>query len=404
MNKVIVIGGGASGLTAAISAARCGNEVIILEKNNTCGKKILVTGNGKCNYFNENFTSSHYDSYDKSLIKSIINKENKQIVLDFFTSIGIIPNIKNDYYYPHSNQAITIINALLLEIKNLNIQVITNTKVLKINKKDNEFIIDTNNKIYKGNKVIISTGSYAYYKEEDVNSYNLIHNLKHTIIKPLPALVQLKVDNSICKKWAGVRVTSKIKLYENNKYIKEETGELMLTNYGVSGICAMQLSGLIAKGLNQGKKEEIIINFIPDIADNEKDMQKFLDNYNKNHNYLVKEICDNLINYKLGNALNNKINDYYYNSLSQKEKNQLIHNLINYKINITSTNSYKESQTCSGGIPLKEINLKTMESLKIKNLYFTGEIIDINGDCGGYNLGFAWISGLLAGGATNDKN
>lgn len=404
MDKIIVVGGGASGLVAAISAARCGNDVVILEKNNSCGKKILVTGNGKCNYFNENLDSSHYDSYDKSLIKNIINIKNKQMVLDFFNSIGIIPNIKNDYYYPHSNQAITIINALLSELKNLGVQIINNTKVLKIEKKDNDFILETNNNKYKGTKVIIATGCYAYYNEDDVNSYNLIKKINHTIIKPLPALVQLKMDNNICKKWAGVRITSNIKLYENNKYIKEETGELMLTSYGISGICAMQLSGLIAKGLSQSKKEEIVINFIPDIATNKKELQSFLDKYNKNHNYKVKEICDNLINYKLGNAINSRINELYYNNLTSKEKNELINNLINYKVNIIGTNSYKEAQTCSGGIPLNEINLKTMESLKIKNLYFTGEIIDINGDCGGYNLAFAWISGLLAGGATNDKN
>ena len=402
MKRVIVIGGGASGLVAAIEAARSGNNVIILERSSSCGKKILVTGNGKCNYFNEDMDSSHYDSYNKSLIENIINDKNKKMVLEFFDSIGIIPNIKDGYYYPHSNQAVTILNALMLEIKRLGVRFNCDTKVLKIRKDNSGFVIDTNNGSYDCDKVIMAVGSYAYYKKEDVNGYELIVDFKHNIIKPLPALVQLKIDSNICRKWAGVRVSSKIKLYENNTFVREEFGELMLTNYGISGICAMQLSGIIAKRLNQGKKEEIIINFVPDIADNHKDMHTFLRNYNKNHNYKVQEICDNLINYKLGNALNNNINDVYYNNLSSKDKNDLIERLINYKVNIIGTNSYKDAQTCSGGIPLKEINLQTMESLKVKGLYFAGEIIDINGDCGGYNLAFAWISGLLAGGACND--
>ncbi|MEE3342685.1 MAG: aminoacetone oxidase family FAD-binding enzyme [Bacilli bacterium] len=399
MNTVIVVGGGASGLVAAIKAARGGNKVIILEKNNTCGKKILVTGNGRCNYFNDKFGSEYYDSYDKRLIDIIINDKNRIMVLDFFNSIGVVPNIKNGYYYPHSNQAVSIVNALMLEVNRLGINVICNTKVLKIEKKSNTFIVDSNNGKYSCNKLIIAAGSYAYYNEKDVNSYNLLNSLDHSIIKPLPALVQVRLDSKICKKWSGVRINSNIKLIEDNKFVREEDGELMLTNYGVSGICVMQLSGIIAKGLAENKKEEIVINFVPDIANDVDDLLRYLDGYNKNHNYKVREICDNLINYKLGNALNEIINDFYYNDLSKKEKYMLVNNLVNYKVNVVSTNSFKEAQTCSGGVSLKEINLNTMESLIIKDLYIIGEVVDINGDCGGYNLGFAWISGLIAGGA-----
>ena len=401
MNRVIVIGGGASGLVAAINAARYGNEVIILERNNSCGKKILVTGNGRCNYFNEDFTSNHYDSYDRNLIDNIINDNNKKKVMNFFDSIGVIPNIKNGYYYPHSNQSVSILNALMIEINRLNIKVICNTLVLNIKKVDGIFEIVTNDILYKCDKAIIATGSMAYYREE-VNSYDLLSGFGHSIIKPLPALVQLRSNNKICKKWAGVRVNSKIKLYENNKFIKDDVGELMLTNYGISGICAMQLSGLVAKGLDRGDKEEIVINFVPDIANNQKELLEFLDNYNKNHNFKVSEIVDNLINYKLGNALNDKINDFYYNDLSMKQREIIANNLTNFKVNIIDINSFKEAQTCSGGIPLSEINLETMESLKVKNLFFTGEVVDLNGDCGGYNLGFAWISGILAGGVLGD--
>ena len=311
MSKVIVIGGGASGLVAAINAARGNNEVIILEKNNSCGKKILVTGDGKCNYFNQDIDVKYYHSSNDELLDIIINNTNKKLVLDFFDSIGIIPNIRNGYYYPHSNQAITIVNALLNEVNRLGISVFCNTKVIDINKKESIFEIRTDKMLYKADKVIVATGSKAYYNN-DVNSYELVGNLVNNVIKPLPALVQLKIDSNVCKKWSGVRVNSLIKLYEDSKYLKEETGELMLTNYGVSGICAMQLSSYISRGLDEDKREELFINFVYDIAKNSEELLKFLDKYNKNHNYRVRERCDNLINYKLGNAINSKINHIPY--------------------------------------------------------------------------------------------
>ena len=399
--KIIVIGSGASGLTAAIKAKSNNNEVIILEKNNKVGKKILVTGNGKCNYYNDDFSKLHYHSTNKEIISNLINDTNQKKITTYFNELGLIPYIKDGYYYPHSNQAITVLNALTKKITDLNIKVYTNTKVINITK-ENKFIIKTNNGEFIADKVIVATGSYAYYKDE-INSYNLLKKLNHKIIKPLPALVQLKTNNSICKKWAGVRVKGAIKLIIDNNEIREEKGELMLTSYGVSGICAMQLSGEIAKNIDKNKKVYLIINFIEDIATTKEELKKYLDNYNKNKDYKVNEILDNLLNYKLGNCLCDSISDLYYNNLSNKELDKLLSNLIEFKIEITATNSFKEAQTCTGGIPLEEINPQTMESLKVKDLYITGEVLDITGDCGGYNLAFAWLSGLLAGSdAKND--
>ena len=393
--NIIVIGGGASGMVAAITAARRGASVTILERLSTCGKKILVTGNGRCNYYNETVNIDFYNSTKKNILKSIINDKNNTLVHKFFSSIGIIPRIKDGYYYPYSNQAVTILNALKEEIQNLGIKVVLDYKVTSIKKINGEFIINDDN-CYKASKVIVASGGYAYYKEDEVNSYKLVND--HKIIKPLPALVQLKVDSPITKKWAGVRDYAMLSLYINDKYKARETGEIMLTNYGLSGICAMQLSGECARAIDEGKKVEIVINFVPELAKTESEMEKFLESYNMSiKKRTIGQLLDNMLNYKLSNIISANYKDKYYNNLSSSEKKQIISRLIEYKVKINGTNTFKEAQVTTGGVSLEEININTMESLKQKNLYIIGELLDVDGKCGGYNLGFAWISGILAG-------
>lgn len=394
MKKVVIIGGGASGLVAAIYAAKEGNEVTILERNNSVGKKILITGNGRCNYFNENQSLSHYHSSDIQELKKILTIHNLSEVLGFFDEIGIVPKIKNDYYYPNSNQAVSIKEALLLECELSKVKIKTDYLVTKIIKKDNKFII---NDEITADKVIIAAGSKAAPKTgSDGIGYTLAKKLNHTIIKPLPALVQL-ISNDSTKDWNGIRCDVNVTLIENGKEINEETGEIQLTDYGVSGICVFNLSGYIAKGLDQNKKEEILINFLPEI----KDFTTFMnERNNKVKGRNISRLFDGLLNYKLADVLikKSKINkESYWNDLTPKEKETLKQNITKFKLNITGTNSFDKAQVCSGGIPLTEINPLTMESLKTKDLYFAGEILDVNGDCGGYNLTFAWATGMLAG-------
>lgn len=394
MKKVVIIGGGASGLVAAIYSAKAGNNVTILERNNSVGKKILITGNGRCNYFNENQSLDHYHSSDKHLLGKILTIHNLSEVLGLFDEIGIVPKIKNNYYYPNSNQAVSIKEALLLECQLLGVQIKTDYLVQEIIKQDNKFII--NNEI-TADKVIIATGSKAAPKTgSDGIGYTIAKKLNHTIIKPLPALVQLQSDDSI-KDWNGIRCDVNVTLMEKGKKIKEEIGEIQLTDYGVSGICIFNLSGYIARGLDNNQKEELLINFLPDI----KDFITYMEERNKKvKGRNISRLFDGLLNYKLADVLikKSKINkDAYWNQLTQKQKENLSQNITNLKLNITGTNSFDKAQICSGGIPLTEINQTTMESLKTQGLYFAGEILDVNGDCGGYNLSFAWVTGMLAG-------
>lgn len=398
MKKVIVVGGGASGLVAAIVASnKC--DVTIIEKNSNCGKKILVTGNGKCNYFNEDFDVIHYNDLR---LNKIITEDNKKMVLGFFEELGIVAKVKNGYYYPYSNQAVSIQNALLTEIKNRNIKVITDTVVQNI-KYNNNFIIETNNGIYESDKVILATGSIAFYSDECLkNGYSIAKKFNHTIKEVLPGLTALRGSESYYKEWNGIRCDAKLSLYIDDNFIKEEVGELQLTNYGISGICTMQLSNKCVPYINTNNVH-IIINFLDFLGiKNKDDFKKYLENRNnllKGRN--ISELFDSLLNYKLTNLLLkiSKINfNKQYDELSKKDIDILASNMVNFDFKVVGYNSYKEAQICLGGVSLSEINIDTMESLNQKGLYIVGELLDVNGDCGGFNLGFAFLSGMLAGG------
>ena len=397
MKEVVIVGGGASGLTAAITAARNGKDVTLIERNNKCGKKILITGNGRCNFWNTDENLSHFHSSNSNLLKEFITDERKNSILKFFDSLGLAYKTKNGYYYPFSNQAFTIENALLSECKKLNIKIINDITVEKIIKKDC-FIINPDKEKITAKNIIIATGSKAAPKTgSDGLGYEISKSLGHNIITPLPSLVQLKADEPYFKNWSGIRTDVKVNLLINHKYIKSETGEVQLTNYGLSGICIFNLSGETAKALNQNKNVIISINFIP-FASNPK---IFLQTLNKNsYHKTISELLEGILHYKLVDIIIKKTHlkrDLLLNTLTDNELNNLIKTLTDFQIEILDTHTLDHAQVCSGGIPLTEINSKTLESLKVKNLYFTGEIIDIDGDCGGYNLGWAWISGIIAG-------
>lgn len=397
MKEVVIVGGGASGLTAAITAARNGKDVTIIERNNKCGKKILITGNGRCNFWNTDENLSHFHSSNSNLLKEFITDERKNSILKFFDSLGLAYKTKNGYYYPFSNQAFTVENALLSECKKLNIKIINDITVEKIIKKDC-FIINPDKEKITAKNIIIATGSKAAPKTgSDGLGYEISKSLGHNIITPLPSLVQLKADEPYFKNWSGIRTDVKVNLLINHKYIKSETGEVQLTNYGLSGICIFNLSGETAKALNQNKNVIISINFIP-FASNPK---IFLQTLNKNsYHKTISELLEGILHYKLVDIIIKKTHlkrDLLLNTLTDNELNNLIKTLTDFQIEILDTHTLDHAQVCSGGIPLTEINSKTLESLKVKNLYFTGEIIDIDGDCGGYNLGWAWMSGIIAG-------
>lgn len=403
MSKVVIVGGGASGLVAAIYAARNRNDVLILEKKEVVGKKILATGNGRCNYFNSDQNIEHFKSAENEQIKDVINKENQNEILDFFYDIGIEPKIKNGYYYPLSNQAVTVRDALLKEAQMSNVEIKTETNVQNITKDGQKFVIfNSEEKIY-ADKVILACGSKAALKNDyDANGYKLCEEFGINIVKPLPALVQLKGKEKFFKKWNGIRADAKVELYENGIKKIEDVGEIQLTDYGISGICVFNLSGMAIRGLDKGNKEQVKINFLFNIGLNEKeDFVKWMDMRNERiQDRTICELLYGVLNKKLVDILLKEANvdeSLVWNNLSEKEKIEFARMIVDLKIDITGSNSFDKAQVCSGGVSLKEMNLLTMESKKVQNLFIVGELLDVNGDCGGYNLEWAWITGMIAG-------
>lgn len=407
MNRVIIIGGGASGLTAAICLKRRGIDVTILEKNKQVGKKILITGAGKCNYFNEDFTSTHFVATNSECISNFITEKNVKMTKEFLDSLGIIPKIKNGYYYPNSLKAVSIQNSLLTELRNLHIPILCDVTVNEITKKD-YFVLQTTKGQFESENLIVATGSKAYYNtEESTFLLDSLKKLGHTIIPIYPGLVQLKAKGNFFKEWAGIRTEAKLSLFIQNKLKKEVIGEVQLTNYGISGICTMLLSNILVPKL-QEEKVEIQINFLESIQiETLEEAKGFLEKRNTClQNRTISELLDTILDYKLTNALLKIVGlppNITLSSCSREKVDQFLQYLISFPLEIIGYNSFKEAQICLGGIDLGEIDIKTMESKKVRNLYMIGEILDMNGDCGGYNLGFAWMSGILAGnGVLND--
>ena len=380
--QIVIIGSGASGLAAGISLLRCGNDVTILERNNISGKKLLLTGAGRCNYFNSNQNIAHYHSSNKDILEKIITSDNIRLVEEFIVSLGIVPKVKDGYYYPFSNQAYNMKELLERTYLDLGGKIKYNYLVEKVEKKSNLFLINDN---ISCDKLILATGSKAYKMTgSDGSGYQLAKKFNHHIVKVLPSLTSLITREKINLK--GVRVDAKVTLYEDGVKVREELGQVQFTDYGLSGICIFNLSYYAVKGLNENKKEVIKIVLMPF-------MDKVSFKNKKVYDLLLGFLPNKMIDYILKTL--NISKDMYYEDLSNDKKQELTKILKEMEFNITSYKEFDFSQVCSGGVSLREINPLTMESIFVKNLYIIGELLDVNGDCGGYNLTFAFLSGIL---------
>lgn len=380
--KIIIIGSGASGLAAGISLLRCGYDVTILERNNISGKKLLLTGAGRCNFFNNDQNIVHYHSSDKDILAKIITSDNIHLVEDFITSLGIVPKVKDGYYYPFANQAYNMKELLERTYLDLGGKIKYNYLVEKIEKKNSLFLI---NDTISCDKLILATGSKAYKMTgSDGIGYQLAKKFNHHIVKVLPSLTSLITREKTNLK--GVRVDAKVTLYEDGVKVREELGQVQFTDYGLSGICIFNLSYYAVKGLNKNKKEVITIDLMPF-------MDKVSFKNKKVYDLLLGFLPNKMIDYILKTLDISK--DVYYEDLSNDKKQELTKILKEMEFNITSYKEFDFSQVCSGGVSLREINPLTMESIFVKNLYIIGELLDVNGDCGGYNLTFAFLSGIL---------
>jgi predicted Rossmann fold flavoprotein len=390
--KIVIVGAGVSGMLAA-SILRHKHEVILIEKNNECGKKILKTGNGKCNFWHTNLESRFYETDDKDKLDSILS--NQEDCLNYLFSLGIYPTIKDGYYYPNSREASSIRDVLVNNLKG--VEVLLNEEVTEVSIVNKKIYLETTNRDLTCDKLIISSGSLASVKE--CNSYFLLKGLTHTINPVLPALTKLKCRGTYLNDWDGVRSQAKVRLIINNRLRKESVGEIQLARDGISGICVFDISGITNKALSKNLDFYVTIDFF------QKDFKEFMDKRNIDEpliNSLKTIFNKKLINLFL--KLSNIDGNRYYNDLTKEEKERLSKIINDFRVDVIGSNDYSNAQVCTGGVPLSEINEKTMESLVVPNFYITGEILDVDGICGGYNMSFAFITGYLAALAIGDHN
>jgi predicted Rossmann fold flavoprotein len=413
---IIIVGGGASGLIAAIAAARKGGSVLVIERKEKAGKKILATGNGKCNFTNIIVTSDSYRSEDITFVGKVLPCFSVQKTIEFFEALGIYPRERNGYLYPNSEQAASVVWVLIMECRRLRVKFALGEKVIAIDKPDYTVITECsilnnrhNNmvpvknqirKIYYGKKLILAAGGCAFPKlGSDGSGYELAKHFGHTVIKPLPALVALKSPAKYCKTLSGIRTTARVAAYACKAVITREEGEIIFTDYGVSGIPIMQLSRYVSRLLDQKEKVHLQIDFLKELSKDEVTglLIKRIE-YSRNKN--LEEMMTGLLNSKLSYILIKEAKlmpKLSVQKLSECDIKALMLQIKEFHMEICGTNSFENAQVCAGGVATKEIDAKTMESKKKRNLFFSGELVDVDGTCGGYNLQWAWTSGYLAG-------
>lgn len=400
--KYIIIGAGASGIACAINLKRKGKDVTLIEKNDKLGKKLLLTGNGRCNYFNSDFNHLKYVTKDYDNLKQIINEDNKNKLLNFFDYIGIKHKIVDSYYYPYSNKSESFLFCLLSTLKELNVDIKYDYNVTKIEKdrNTNKFKIYSDSSFLECDKLVLSTGSLSYPKTGSTgDGFRFLKDLGFDSLNITPALTSLNTNDKILT-LEKIRTPIEASLYIDDKLIHEEKGELQINKDNISGICILNLSNYYV--LNGMKKNSyIFINFLSLLGVTKENYNKFFtDLANCTVKKTIKDILDGILNYKLTNYILKKSNislDKNYFDLSDQEFKTLKNNLISYKIIITGVGDIEKAQTTYGGVHLCDINTYNMELKKISNLYLTGELLEPSGICGGYNLAFSFITGLLVG-------
>ena len=414
--RVAVIGGGASGCMAAITAAQAGADVHIFEKNEKPGKKLYATGNGRCNLTNLHMDDSCYhtrtaDKNGSSLIHSAIERYSPADQIRFFADLGVPVYDRDGYVYPRTNQAQTVVRALEKRIAALGIRVHTGCPVRKIRRSqqgtkadDAVFYVDCNDREARAfDTVILCTGGMAgpqYGTTGD--GYRLAASFSHRIRTPLPALTALECKGQFLKRAAGVRCRAAVTLYTGNdkKQIREgrEEGEVQMTDYGISGIPVMQISGMAARLLESKQRVFVQIDFLPEFSDS-----AFSDEIERrmreDRSQMLGDLFLGLVHKKILDLLLAEKGlqaEMKARRIDDAGIRQILQSMREYTLEVIQVKSFKQAQVTSGGILLEDTDADFQSRLQ-PGLFFAGEVLDVDGRCGGYNLQWAFATGYIAG-------
>lgn len=415
MYDVVVIGGGAAGMMAAIAASREGASVILLEHMDCCGKKILSTGNGRCNYTNKMQGIEYYRGDDPAFVLPALEQFGYEETIAFFRSIGVEPKEKNGYVYPRSMQASSVREALLLELKKHHVKIMLNLGIRSILPKNGHYEICTKNGDFSGKTCILATGGKsAKSTGSDGSGFLYLVSLSHNLSDLVPALTGMQAKQPFSKDLAGIRAEAKVILFVENVQIAEDTGEIQLTDYGISGIPVFQVSRYAAKALQRGESVRAEVNFLPDYPECHTEGEAGLtgisiirDRFTSMGERSAWEVLNGLLNSRLSKVLLERAGipaEKRAAKCSEEEMARLTQVSTRFSYEITGVRKFDQSQVTAGGVLTSEIHAKTMESKLHPGLYFAGEVMDIDGMCGGYNLQWAWSSGHIAGLSAAEKS
>jgi predicted Rossmann fold flavoprotein len=388
---VVIIGAGASGLVTAITSARRGKKVLILEKNSKVGKKLLATGNGRCNITNQRPTPERFYSQNPKFIHQVLEGYNYQSIKQFFKSIGLeLIESKEGKVFPMSLQASSVVNILQSECEQLGVEIICDHHVEKIVNNSSGYLVDG----FSSSKVVIATGhiSAPYLGGVD-DGVGFAKRFGHTIVTPYPSLVQLTSSAKYLKQLSGVKIESRVRCGDIGKQ-----GDVLFTSYGISGLAILDISRVVVQKLRKRKTVKLEIDLMPKMSSEQlislmkkslrKKSQKPLEIWLQGfiHKKLISVILEPL---GLSKLIESQIEVEHITKIVQQLKS--------FVFIVNGSRGYKGAEVATGGVDTKEVNPKTMESIRQKGLYLTGEVVDVDGDRGGFNLHFAWVSGIRVG-------
>lgn len=400
-----IIGAGASGLVCAISAAQNSDnlKIVLLENKDRVGKKILATGNGKCNLSNtDKDVVKNYYSNDIHLVEKVFNVHNYENNISFFNNLGLVCRTDSEgRIYPYSQHSASVLDALRNECERLNIETKCSTKITDVKKEQGKFKIVTDNGTIICSSLVIATGGMSYVNGKELSGYDILKKLGHNVTKLYPSLVPLKAKFPI-KALKGIRFPATVTLCIDGKKVQSEQGEVQFTEQGLSGIAVMQLSQRISRGLAQRKKENytILLDLMPGHSSKniaEILQKKITTNGDASVVHLLHGIFHRMLSLTLIlTALKTDIPENV-SFLSAKQIEAIIKTIKCFEFKIADTTGFANAQVTGGGARLNQFNAETMESTITSGLYAAGEVVDVVGACGGFNLNWAWSSGIIAG-------
>ena len=407
MNKVIVVGGGAAGMMAAISAADSGAEVILIEKNEKLGEKVYITGKGRCNITNESDVENllkNVRSNPKFLYSAFYTFDSYRM-MDFLEGEGLkLKTERGNRVFPESDKSSDVIKTLKKALEKRKVKIVLNTKVLKIEIKDgicHGVIVQSGDKSgsYTADKVIVATGGCSYQSTGSTgDGYRFAKDADIKVTKCYPSLVPFNIGSDIPKRLQGLSLRNvKVTLSDKGKVLYEELGEMLFTHFGVSGPLVLSASTL-ASGKDVSQME-LSIDLKPALSKEQLD-ERILRDFSENRNSYFKNSLSRLLPAKMIPViveLSEIDEKKQVNNITKEERNRLVNLLKRLTFKVESLRGFNEAIITKGGVSVKEINPGTMEAKKVKGLFFAGEVLDLDAVTGGYNLQIAWSTGYLAG-------